>query len=108
MVASGTATLECALLKKPMVIIYKTSWLTYAIAKAVIKIPYIGLVNIVAGKKVAEELIQNEANATNIANAMETALCHPQIVKALAAVKTSLGAPGASLRAAKIVLDEIK
>ena len=57
-VASGTATLECALLKKPMVIIYKTSWLTYAIAKAVIKIPYIGLVNIVAGKKIAEELIQ--------------------------------------------------
>ena len=52
MVASGTATLECALLKKPMVIIYKTSWLTYAIAKSVIKIPYIGLVNIVAGKKV--------------------------------------------------------
>ena len=62
MVASGTATLETALLKKPMVIIYKTSWLTYAIAKSVIKIPYIGLVNIVAGKKIAEELIQNDAN----------------------------------------------
>src|SRR5271170_7887383 len=71
MVASGTATLECALLQKPMVIIYKTSWLTYAIAKAVIKIPYIGLVNIVAGKKIAEELIQNDATADNIANAME-------------------------------------
>src|SRR5208283_3816665 len=72
-VASGTATLECALLGKPMVIIYKTSWLTYAVARSVIKIPYIGLVNIVAGKKVAEELIQNQANAAKIANAMETA-----------------------------------
>ncbi len=50
-VASGTATLETALLEKPMVIIYKTSWPTYVIAKSVIKIPYIGLVNVVAGKK---------------------------------------------------------
>ncbi len=106
-VASGTATLETALLKKPMVIIYKTSWLTYAIAKAVIKIPYIGLVNIVAGKKIAEELIQNEANATNIANALEATLHNPHIVDELAAVKTTLGGPGASLRAARIVLSVI-
>jgi lipid-A-disaccharide synthase len=106
-VASGTATLECALLKKPMVIIYKTSWLTYAIAKAVIKIPYIGLVNVVAGKKVAEELIQNEANAANIAHELEAALTNPHIVEELAAVKTSLGKPGASLRAAQLVLKEL-
>ncbi|MBF0570262.1 MAG: lipid-A-disaccharide synthase [Candidatus Omnitrophica bacterium] len=106
-VASGTATLETALLEKPMVIIYKTSWLTYAIAKAVIKIPYIGLVNIVAGKKIAEELIQNEATAANIANAVERALKRPQIVDELSAVKTSLGKPGASLRAARVVLEEI-
>jgi len=103
-VASGTATLECALLKKPMVIIYKTSWLTYFLAKALIKIPYIGLVNVVAGKKVAEELIQNDATAGHIANSIEAALHNPHIVDELAAVKTSLGEPGASLRAAKIVL----
>jgi lipid-A-disaccharide synthase len=107
MVASGTATLETALLKKPMVIIYKTSWVTYWLAKALIKIPYIGLVNIVAGKKIAEELIQNEANATNIANALEAALLNPHIIDDLAAVKTSLGEPGASLRAARIVLSLI-
>lgn len=106
-VASGTATLECALLKKPMVIIYKTSWLTYAFARAVIKIPYIGLVNIVAGKKIAEELIQNNATAANIADALEAALRDGQIVDELAKVKTSLGAPGASLRAAQIVLETI-
>jgi len=106
-VASGTATLECALLKKPMVIIYRTSWLTYAIAKKVIKIPYIGLVNIVAGKKVAEELIQNDATSTNIANAIEAALRNPKTIDELAAVKTSLGEPGASLRAAQVVLAEL-
>ncbi len=108
MVASGTATLEAALLKKPMVIIYKTSWITYYIAKSVIKIPYIGLVNIVAGKKVAEELIQNNANAANIANALEATLHNPQIINELAAVKTTLGESGASLRAAQVVLEEIK
>jgi lipid-A-disaccharide synthase len=107
MVASGTATLECALLKKPMVIIYKTSWLTYAIAKAVIKIPYIGLVNIVAGKKVADELIQNNATAANIANAVQKALHDPHVIDELSAVKTSLGDPGASLRAAQIVLNTL-
>jgi len=107
MVASGTATLETALLKKPMVIIYKTSWLTYWLAKSLIKIPYIGLVNIVAGKKIAEELIQNDANAINIANAVETALHNPQIVEELSAVKASLGEPGASLRAARVVLQAL-
>ena len=106
-VASGTATLECALLKKPMVIIYKTSWLTYTIAKRLIKIPYIGLVNIVAGKGVAEELIQNEATAPKIANAIEKAMSDPTLIDALASVKTSLGAPGASQRAAMVVLEEI-
>ena len=106
-VASGTATLETALLLKPMVVIYKTSWLTYCIARALIKIPYIGLVNIVAGEKIVEELIQNDANADNIAKAIETALHNPQIVDELAKVKTSLGEPGASLRAARLVLEEL-
>jgi len=107
-VASGTATLETALLKKPMVIIYKTSWVTYAIAKVLIKIPYIGLVNIVAGKKIVEELIQNDATAARIAHAVEDALHNPDIVDQLTAIKTSLDEPGASLRAAQIILEEIK
>jgi lipid-A-disaccharide synthase len=105
LVASGTATLECALLKKPMVIIYKTSWLTYFLAKALIKIPYIGLVNIVAGKKIVEELIQTEADAKSVANGLESALHNQTLVEEYSAVKTSLGQPGASLRAAKVVLE---
>jgi lipid-A-disaccharide synthase len=107
-VASGTATLECGLLKKPMVIIYTTSWFTYFIAKSVIKIPYIGLVNIVAGKQVAQELIQNNANPAGIAHAVETALHNPQILEELSAVKDALGGPGASTRAAQVVLETIK
>jgi len=103
-VASGTATLETALLKKPMVIIYKTSWITYSLAKALIKIPYIGLVNIVAGKKIVEELIQNDAEPFKIANTLESALHNPQAIEELATVKTSLGEPGASLRAARVVM----
>jgi len=107
MVASGTATLECALLKKPMVIIYKTSWLTYFLAKSLIKIPYIGLVNIVAGKNIAEELIQDNAKAMNITRAVESALHDPRIIDELSRVRSSLGVGGASLRAARVVLEMI-
>lgn len=66
-VASGTATLETALFLKPMIVVYKTSFLTFTLAKALIKIPYIGLVNIVAGKKIVPECIQNDANGKTIA-----------------------------------------
>ncbi len=103
-VASGTATLETALLNKPMVIIYKTSWMTYAIAKNVIKIPCIGLVNVVAGRKIVPELIQNNCNPTNIAKAVESILHDKNITEELKKVKITLGEGGASHRAAKIIL----
>ncbi len=110
-VASGTATLEAGLLLKPMVIIYKTAWLTYWIAKMFVKIPYIGLVNVVAGKKIVEEFIQENATAEHIAAAVEKIFADPnaygQITNALAQVKSSLGASGASRRAAQIVVDEL-
>ncbi len=59
-------------------------------------------------EKIAEELIQNEATAAKIANGLEAALHNHQIIDELAAVKTSLGKPGASLRAARIVLESIQ
>ena len=107
-VASGTATLETALLGKPMVIIYKTSWLTYAIAKSVIKIPYIGLVNVVAGRKIVPELIQEDCNAQNIAATLEAVMQDKNIIGELKRVKSALGEPGASQRAAQVVLQELK
>ena len=65
--ASGTATLETALLNKPMVIVYKVSALTAFIVRKMIKIPYVSLCNIVAGEQVVVELLQNDATAENIA-----------------------------------------
>jgi lipid-A-disaccharide synthase len=69
--ASGTATLEAMLLHRPMVTFYKLNWLTYIIAKLLVKIPYYSLPNIIAGKKVISELIQSDATPENLANDIE-------------------------------------
>jgi len=69
--ASGTATLEAMLLHRPMVTFYKLHWLTYQIAKLMVKIPYFSLPNIIAGKKVIQELIQSEATPENLAAEIE-------------------------------------
>lgn len=64
--ASGTVTLELSLLCIPMVIVYKANYLSFAIAKRLVKIPYVGLCNIIAGKKIAEELLQEHATPEKI------------------------------------------
>lgn len=112
MVASGTATLETALLLKPMVVVYKTSWLTYVLAKALIKIPYIGLVNVVAGKKIVPECIQEDATGIAIAAALKNIYHHPsefdRVRADLEKVQDSLGKSGASQRAAENILQFLK
>ena len=111
LVASGTATLECALLERPMVIVYRTSWPTYWITRLAIKIPYIGLVNVVAGKKVAPEMIQGDANPAAIAaealSLWNSAERRNGMKEAFRAIRAELGAPGASERAAAAVLAEL-
>ncbi|ESK56341.1 lipid-A-disaccharide synthase [Acinetobacter tjernbergiae DSM 14971 = CIP 107465] len=69
--ASGTATLEAMLLHRPMVTFYKLHWLTYMIVKLLVKIPYYSLPNIIAGKKVIQELIQADATPQNLAIEIE-------------------------------------
>lgn len=69
--ASGTATLEAMLLHRPMVTFYKLNWLTYIVVKFLIKIPYYSLPNIIAGKKVIQELIQDDATAEHLATEIE-------------------------------------
>ncbi|MDO7433445.1 lipid-A-disaccharide synthase [Acinetobacter baumannii] len=69
--ASGTATLEAMLMHRPMITFYKLHWLTYLIAKFLVKIPYYSLPNIIAGKKVIEELIQADATPENLAAQIE-------------------------------------
>ena len=68
MVCSGTATLETAIMQKPMVVLYKVSLLTSVMLRPIIRIPYIALVNVVAGKKVVPEFIQSNAKPELIAN----------------------------------------
>ena len=109
MVASGTATLETALLKTPMVILYKLLPLSYCIGRLLVKLSHFGLVNIVAGKCVVPELLQNEVNGKRIAQALLPFLTDrvliEQVKTDLAAVSEKLGEAGASKRAAGLVVD---
>ncbi|MBI3333777.1 MAG: lipid-A-disaccharide synthase [Candidatus Omnitrophica bacterium] len=112
LVASGTATLECALLERPMLILYKTSWPTYLVSRLAIRIPMIGLVNVLAGEKVAPEFIQHRANPEAIARAAlelwGSADRRDAMKAAFRKIRQSLGAPGASDRAAQAVLAELR
>ena len=65
-VASGTATVEAALIGNPFVVVYRVSALTYAIAKRVVKVPFVAMANLIAGKRVVTELIQHDFTAANI------------------------------------------
>jgi lipid-A-disaccharide synthase len=109
LVASGTATLETAILAKPMVILYQVSSLSYWIGKALIKINWIGLVNIVAGKRVVPELLQEAAQGEYIAaealKILEDESYRQEILQGLAEVRAKLGTPGAAERVAKMALD---
>ncbi|MEK7850237.1 MAG: lipid-A-disaccharide synthase [Candidatus Omnitrophota bacterium] len=105
LVASGTATLETAILNKPMVIIYKVSFLSWLLAKMFIKIPHIGLVNVVAGQKIVPELVQFDATPKKIAKVAISLLEDKEELRKvhaeLYALKNTLGIPGASRRAAE-------
>lgn len=110
--ASGTATLEGAILGKPMVIIYKVSLLSYWIARALIRVDHIGLVNLVAEKEIAPELIQRDVNPRRIAEEAFRILRDPllsrKMVESMGEVRQKLGEPGAAQRAAHIVLSLMK
>jgi lipid-A-disaccharide synthase len=106
--ASGTATLEAAILGKPMVIVYKVSFFSYWIGRALIQVDHIGLVNLVAGKEIVPELIQKDVNPQRIAEEALRILRDPilrrRMNESMAGVRQSLGEPGAAQRAAGIVM----
>lgn len=107
-VASGTATLETGLLGTPMVIIYKVAYLSWLIGKSLVKIPYIGLINIVAGDMVVPELIQEQCTPQNIADRCLKILGDPREIERvkyqLSKVKEKMGGRGASRRAAEEIM----
>lgn len=107
--SSGTATLETTLMGAPTVIIYKLAALTYLLGKLLVKIPDIGLPNIVAGRRIVPELLQDEANPANIARETIPLLTdqtvRQQVLADLAAVKEKLGQTGAVTRVAEVILE---
>lgn len=106
-VSSGSATLETAIMKKPMVIIYKTSIITWLLARNLVKIPDIGLVNVVAGRRIVPELIQFDVNAANIARKsleiLNNKKLQEDIREDLRKVREKLGEKGAAGRAAHLI-----
>ena len=110
-VASGTATLEAALCGAPTVVVYRTSGLTWAIARALVRLRWISLVNIVAGEEVVPELLQARASARELEREGDAILSSPEraaaMRAALARVAAALGPPGASERAAEQVLSAL-
>lgn len=107
--ASGTATLETALLGRPMVVAYKMSPLTYALARMLVRgVDYIAMPNILAGREVVPELIQGRVNARNLVRAAENLMVEPlrtETRDALLALRARLGEPGAAARVAAIALE---
>jgi len=110
MCKSGTTTLEAAVAGCPLVVAYRTNALTYAAARRLVKIPHIGLVNVVAGCEVAPEFVQSALQASAVADALEPLLDHEstkraEMVRELARVRDSLGTPGAARRVATMALE---
>jgi len=109
LVASGTATLETALLKCPMVIAYKVSSLTWAAARLLVKgVSFAGMPNILAGREIVPELIQNQVTVPNLVSAAERVMSEPargKIIAALGDLRTQLGTPGAASRVAEMALE---
>lgn len=111
LVASGTATIETALMHCPMVVVYKMAPLSYFLGKWLVSLDQIGMVNIVAGKAVCPEFIQGAATPTALARALDPLLRdtpdRSKMVDGLKQVVTALGAGGAAERAADSVLKEL-
>ena len=107
---SGTTTLEAAIAVCPLIVAYRTSTFEYAVARRLVKIPFIGLVNIVAGREVAREFVQDALQPMAMADALEPLLDPHSIqrkvlVQQLAAVRDTLGNPGAADRVAAMALE---
>ncbi len=109
--ASGTATLETGIIGRPMVVVYKTGTITYQIARRLIKLDSIALVNLVLGQKVVPELIQRDANPSALLPVLKRYVEDPehtrQVKAKLDTIPQRLGGVGASDRAARLIADRL-
>ena len=110
-IASGTATLQAAIIGTPMVIVYKLPWLTYLLARLLVRVHSIGLANLVAGRPFIPELIQHQATPARLAEEarriLDDASYRERMRTEMTRVKSLLGPPGASERAAAMVLQQL-
>jgi len=109
LVASGTATVEAALMELPMVVVYRLSPVTYALGRPFVNVPHYAMANLIAGRRVVKELIQKEftpeAVAAETLALLEDAEGRAALKGALREVRSRLGGPGASARAARMVAE---
>jgi len=119
-VASGTATVEAALIGNPFVVVYRVSALTYAMAKRMVKVPHVAMANLIAGKRVVPELIQQDFTAANIVQQLEPLLpdgpARASMILELQAIRQALKVTrpgqaetgmGAVERVAAVILEEL-
>ena len=108
LVTSGTATLETALFDVPQVVCYRTSAVSYVIVKAVIKVPYISLVNLIVGREVVKELIQSEFNSRNLVMELKKITADEEFIArqkaGYAELRAKLGQQNAAEKAAKLMV----
>lgn len=108
LVTSGTATLETALFEVPQVVCYKTSWLSYEIARRLIRVSYISLVNLIAGKEVVKELIQDELNPESLREELQNILVGGKgrqgQLEAYRTIKAQMGEDSASAVTAGLIM----
>jgi lipid-A-disaccharide synthase len=111
LVTSGTATLETALFNVPEVVCYKGSWISYQIAKRIITLKYISLVNLIMDKEVVTELIQDKLNAENLKNKLQIILNQEhrkKVFENYEQLKQKLGGSGASEKTATLIVNSLK
>jgi lipid-A-disaccharide synthase len=111
MVASGTATLEATYFRLPFVLVYKVSWPTYFAARLLMRTPFLGMPNVLAGREIVPEFLQHEARPKAIAASVLELVNHPdtrqQMIGEFDAVIEKLGESGASEKAARAILAEL-
>lgn len=111
LVASGTATLEAGLMRRPLVAVYRVNAVSYAVGKLLVRVPFFCLVNLLVGKQVVPELLQGDLTVERVVDAIEPLWAGPEREQCLAGLellRAKLGAPGASKRVAEEVAALLK